>query len=306
MSYPFVLRTVAVATLAGVLVWFIAAPARAPAVAAPHDEDRPTSGVVAIARGEIDVDGGLIRIVTARAGRIAELMAGEGDQVAIGQILATLDSRATQLQMESARAALETAQTHARLLQVRRKLARRQLQRVEAAIAENASSPQALDEAHGALAAIDAEIADNQAAERSASIQLHAAQLDLEARTIRAPAAGRIAARPVALQPSLPVAEGTELFVLVPNAQHVVRAQIEEDFAGLIHIGMPAEVRASSDQGPGYPGHVMRVGEILQLRSMESAPDEKRDVRVVDCLLSVSAPELRVGQPVLVRFLRRT
>lgn len=288
-----------------VAAWAVGTILRDPAAAMPQTEGEAHSPVVAIARGEVDVDGGLVRIVALRSGQLAEVKAREGDEVTLGQILATLDSRSSQLQVDSARAGLAAAQARARLLQVRQALAQRQAVRVEQAAADNAASPQALDEAREAAASFDAEIASTQAAVQSATTQMAAAQLDLEARTLRAPVAGRIVARLATAHPSLTVPEGTELFVLLPHAQRVVRAQIDEDFASQIQVGMLAEIRPNSDQGPGYPAKVLRVGEVLRQRSMDTANDQRHDVRVLDCLLSITEPDLRIGQPVLVRFLRR-
>lgn len=305
-------RTARVGVVAAVVamclgVGIIGAIKRDPArIASEKADERDSSPIVAMARGEVDVEGGIIHIVTLRSGLIEKVNVGEGDEVTAGQTLAVLDKRAAELQVDSARAALAAARAHEKLLQTRQKLAQRQVGRVEQANAENASSPQSLDEARETLAIIDAEIAGSEAAVQAAVTQLNAMQMDLEMRTVRAPVAGRVAQRSAAARVSAQVQEGAELFVIVPNARRIVRAHIEEDFARLVQVGMLAEIRASSDDGPGYPAEVLRVGDILQRRDVDPTSNQRHDVRVLDCTLSVATPQLRIGQSVLVRFLRKS
>jgi multidrug resistance efflux pump len=190
------------------------------------------------------------------------------------------------------------------LAQSKRALAERQRLRIQQAHDEDAASPQALDEARDALATIDAELAGAQAAIEAARIHVRSAELELDLKTVRAPIAGRIAEQSMATRASLPVHEGTELYLLVPSAPRVVRAQIEEEFSDQVHVGMRAEIFTDSNQDRRYPAQVLRVGDILRGRDADPLSNERRDVRMMDCLLSVTAPELRVGQRVLIRFLR--
>ena len=259
---------------------------------------------VAMARGEVDVEGGLIHIAAASDGRLAEIRVVSGDDVTPNETLATFDSRAAILALDRARLDVTAAQARLALAQSRRLRAQRQASRVQEAQDADAASPQALDEAHESIAIVDAELANAQAAVEIARLQVRTAELELDSKTVRAPLAGRIAELSADARVSRPVHEGTELFLLAPHGPRVVRAQVEEAFADAVHAGMRAEILVDSNPQRRYPARVLRVGDVLRQRAPDPASSELHDVRRLDCVLSVSAAELRIGQRVLVRFLR--
>ncbi len=261
---------------------------------------------VAMARGEVDVEGGLIHIVAASDGRLAEIRVVAGDDVTPNQTLATLDSRAAVLALDRARLEVAAAQARVALAQSRHTNAERQRSRVQEAQDADAASPQALDEARESLAIVNADLASAQAAVEIARLQVRAAELDLDSKTVRAPLAGRIVERSIDTRASLQVHEGSELFLLAPHGPRVVRAQVDEAFADDVHAGMRAEILVDSNPQRRYPARVLRVGDVLRQRAPDPASSEPHDVRRLDCVLSVSAPELRIGQRVLVRFLRNS
>ncbi|MEP7242583.1 MAG: HlyD family efflux transporter periplasmic adaptor subunit [Gammaproteobacteria bacterium] len=260
--------------------------------------------VLAMARGEVDIEGGVIHIVAPSDGRLVDVRAMEGQIVAAGETLALFDSRAAALGLASAHAQLDGAHAHTRLLQLKRHFAMRQGERVQQASDEHAASPQALDEAREILATLDAEVANSASAEEAALAGVHAAQLSLDTLTIRAPVGGRIVAQYAAGHPSEFVHQGAELLLLVPDAPLIVRALIDEDFTNLIHVGMPAAVATDSDPEHPHAAQVLRLGGILRRHDTDTSPDAKHDVQTMDCILSVRASDLLVGQRVLVRFLR--
>ena len=261
---------------------------------------------VAMARGEVDVEGGVIHIVAPTDGRLADVRVAPGASVTANETLATFDTRAAALALDRARLAVRAAQARLQLAQSKRTRAQRQMARVQQAQDADAASPQALDEARDSLAISTAELADARASVDLARLQVRAAELDLDSKTVRAPLAGQIVERSLAARVSLPVREGTELFLLVPNGPRVVRAQVEEAFADNVHAGMRAEILADSNPQHPYPAQVIQIGDVLRQHAPDPASNEPRDVRKMDCLLSVSAPELRIGQRVLVRFLRNS
>lgn len=66
---------------------------------------QPTSSApayLAVARGRIDVEGGLLKLGVSRDGVVAEIKVLEGEQVKKGQLLATLDSELAQLAVSAA------------------------------------------------------------------------------------------------------------------------------------------------------------------------------------------------------------
>jgi multidrug resistance efflux pump len=260
--------------------------------------------LVAMARGEVDVEGGLIHIAAASDGRLAEIRVVSGDDVTQNETLATLDSREAVIALDRAQLEVTAARARLAMAQSRRLRAQRQVSRVQEARNADAASPQALDEAHESIAIVDAELANAQAAVEIARLQVRTAELDLDSKTVRAPLAGRIDELAADARASQPVHEGTELFLLAPHGPRVVRAQVEEAFADAVHAGMRAEIVVDSNPQRRYPARVLRVGDVLRQRAPDPASSELHDVRRLDCVVSVSAAQLRIGQRVLVRFLR--
>ena len=61
----------------------------------------------AVAHAKIDIEGGLLQLAMPRDGRVAKVLAHEGDRVVEGQIMASLDPAAARLGVAAAQATLE-------------------------------------------------------------------------------------------------------------------------------------------------------------------------------------------------------
>jgi multidrug resistance efflux pump len=184
----------------------------------------------------------------------------------------------------------------------RQRFAASQLERVRQASNDRATSQQTLDEAREAVAASDAELAHSASLRAAAQTTVRAAELALEMRTIRAPVAGRIVSLSEAGRALGFVQEGSQVFLLLPDAPLIVRARIEEEFASRIKVGMPAEVFTDSSPQRRFSARVTRLGGILRRQDSDTAPGDRQDVRAMDCVLSLDTTEVLVGQRVLVRF----
>ncbi|HEY0232316.1 MAG TPA: biotin/lipoyl-binding protein, partial [Dokdonella sp.] len=77
------------------------------------------SPYIAMARGQVDVEGGLIRIVTARDGRIDAVKVEDGDTVRQGDVLALLDQRQAQVGVGIAEANLAQADAQVGVLKAK-------------------------------------------------------------------------------------------------------------------------------------------------------------------------------------------
>ena len=261
----------------------------------------------AVARGTVDVEGGLARVVATRDGVIADVDAQEGDQVKAGQVLARMDARVAAVGLASARA--EQAQAQAQLAEAQAKLAQaqRQAQSAAAAAHAGAASGQAADDARAAATALAAQADAARAALELARQHVAAAQLDVDARTLRAPVAGVVVQRDAQVGQGVAAASGASLFSILPDRPRVVRAQLDADVADAVKPGQRAEVVRDSGEGQAYAATVLRVGQVLVPSSLSDDPLARATARDVDCLLRLDAPQagapgLRVGQRVLVRF----
>jgi len=259
---------------------------------------------VAIARGRVDVEGGLVRIAAPRDGTIATLTAKPGEAVGAGDVLAVIDTR--QAELAAGVAAAELAQAQARASGLRAKTAALKLRaaRVAEAAQAGAATGQAADDARQANAELGAEIAEADAAVDVARQRLKQARFEVAVRSVRAPVAGRVVARPVHVSDLVSAQAGTELFTLLPDAPRIVRAELNEAFVAKVAPGMHAQVLSDAGDGKSWPATVVRVGEVFGPSKLVEDPQETTDARDVECILELGGADLRVGQRVQVRFLR--
>jgi multidrug resistance efflux pump len=250
-------------------------------------------------------------LVAARTDGVAESVAAKpGDAVKRDQVLATLDARSANIAVASAEAGIEQAKAELAGLRVSLKQAEQRAPRLAAAAKAGAATGEAAEQARDAVASLKARQAAAQAELDAAQQKLAAAKLDLDATTLRAPVAGTIVMRRVAIGQSVSASSGQPLFELLPDRPHIVQAQLDVDAAGAIYAGMRAEVVRDSGNGPAYEATVTWVGQVLQPAGLTQDPLERALANDVDCTLELApvkngqAP-LRIGQRVLVHFPRQ-
>jgi len=257
----------------------------------------------AVARGRVDVEGGLVRVGAAVDGTVARVAVHDGAQVKKGQTLIEFTPAAAQLAVDAADAELRQAQAQERVLRSRLPGLKQRAQRLAEAAAGGAIDGQAADDARNAVAQADAEAAAAQAAVDVERQKLRAAQWTLERQQVRAPVDGEVVGLEV--QVGNAVTAQTELLRLLPKRRLVVRAEVNEAYVAALKTGMQAEiVEESASGGPPIPARLERIGSVFQVMTPGDDPQERISRRGVECLLSIETPEkLRVGQRVLVRFL---
>ncbi len=267
----------------------------------PQVEGAP---VIAAARGRIEIEGGLSRVLATRDGQIQEVLALEGQRVGAGDVLARLVSRDAEFAVAAAEAGLKEAEARQAALKSRSGMQARLLERMRRAAKEQAVSPQALDEAEAAMAALTGDHKSAEAAVAVAAAKRDSAGYELERRQIRAPLSGRVARRSVKPGDALSATASTEMFVIIPDAPLIVRAEIQENFVRLVKPGMAAEIVSESDERLSVRGKVLRVGAFLDNRRSGESATERADVRVAESILQIERPEaFLIGQRVYVRFL---
>lgn len=269
---------------------------------------KPAATYAAVARGRIDIEGGLLNLPMSREGTLATVAVHEGDHVKQGQLLAALDTEPAKLAVDAAQAQLEQAQAQLKLLAVKQAAARERARRLAAAVAAGAGDGQSADDAREAAAQLDAEQQADQAAQDMASQKLAEARYELKQRSLLAPFDAEVVH--VLAQPGASVSPSSgPLFTLLPQKPRIVRAELNDSFVGVIQPGMHAEVVTDSGgDNTRLSAHVLRIGQVYGPATLENDPQVRANARTVECVLAFDEPgsdqtrSLRIGQRVIVRF----
>ena len=261
----------------------------------------PPATSAAMAKGFVDVAGGLVRIAAPRDGVVTRILVEEGDTVAKGQPLAILDDRQASLGLEAARAEVADRRAQLAMAEARSAGAARDAQRLAGLARQDAATRQDADQAATAAAISAAERDQARQALIAAEARTRLEALEVEVRTLRAPAAGRIIRR--SANAGAFVSAGGPIYLLEPQGARVVRAELDETFADQVHAGMKARVTREFDDTHAYDAHVLRVAEVFASPALNDDPGARSDSRVVAVILTLDAPaQMKLGQRVLVRF----
>src|SRR5579859_5888810 len=247
--------------------------------ACSHDDTGKTGATAtapaaysAVARGRVDIEGGLLKLSMPREGVVAEIKVREGDHVHKGQVLAVLDTRPAQLAVNAAEAEQKQTKTQIQILEVRLKAARQRASRLVAAAAAGAGDGQSADDARDAAQQLQGELDNARAAEAMAAQKLDAARYELAQRTLVAPVDAQIVERDI--QPGATVSpQGGAVFVLLPEQARIVRAELNESFVTSVHEGMQTQIVDDSGSGaPTLSAHVQRIGTVFGPSALEEDP----------------------------------
>jgi macrolide-specific efflux system membrane fusion protein len=262
----------------------------------------PISKFVAIARGRVDVQGGLVHVSSPRDGIVAELPGAVGDDVKVGDVLVVLDTKQAKMALDAARAELNAVNVQAASLRAKEPALKQRAARVGEAAAAGAATGQSADDAKQVLAELDADIAVSAANIETAKQKVRQAEYEVDARTLRAPAAGRVIARSTHIGDVVSPSSG-ELVELLPDAPRIVRAELNEGFVGKVGVGMSAEIATEADPGKTLIAKVTRIGDVFGPSKLTESAQEATDTRDVECILELPNDDFKVGQRVQVRFL---
>ena len=257
----------------------------------------------AVAKGVVEAQGGLLRVLAPRDGVVVQALVQEGDAVTAQQPLARLEDRQPRLVLAAAAAEIGDRRAQVEVATARAGGADREATRLRNLAAADAATRQEAEQA--ATAAAIARGEQHQALEA-----LHAAEArqqlnayEVEVRTVRAPGAGRIVRRTTT--PGAYVGAATPLFVMEPQGPRIVRAELDEAFADQVKPGMTATVSREFQSGGSYTAKVLRVSDVLAGPSLAEDAVARADARVIAVILALPpGADLRLGQRVLVRFAR--
>ena len=263
-----------------------------------------TTRKIAVARGTVDVEGGLINLATSTDGVVGSIAVREGQRVEQGQPLLSLVN-------ETETAAVAVAESEWKLAQERKQASlgrlpelRRAASRLEQAARAGAIQAQLSDTAQQQLKDADADARIAQAEVEVALQRLNHAKAQLAQRVITAPEAGEIIS--ISAQPGATVNAHTPAMMLLPARPFIVRAELNAAYVGNIATGMSATIISDMDSDSDSialpKARVVRISPVYrQGRLQEEA--QRGPVRVVECILEFDEPtNVRVGQNVRVSF----
>jgi multidrug resistance efflux pump len=310
--------------------------------AAPEEPSSGRRGIVCV--GYVDVESGLTSLYPLQPGRVVAVPVAETEHVDAGAVLLRLDDTQAKLRLREAEAGLESARVQlaeARKLpeQHRTRLVQQQCaaeaaQRRAKAARLQFERQQDLDR-KGLLGAKELAIAAEQLKEAEAGVRAEAARLSelklrdpqadvrrgeqdvamLEARlgqarqaleecTLRAPQEGTVNRLLVAPGDVLGMQSPRPALLFCPDGRRIVRAEVEQEFAGRVKLNQPVQIEDDALGGPTWQGKVVRIADSYrQRRPNPSEPAQLSDVRTLEVLVALepSQTPVRLGQRVRLR-----
>ena len=265
------------------------------------------SANVAVARGRIEVKGGMVELAPLQEGLVESVAVQEGQHVKRGQVLLRLSPTASQGEVNVAQAELQLAEarTNARAQQL--PALRRTAARLAEASAAGAAEPQRAEEAAQAVRTAESDVAIARAEidvarQRLALLRSQQGRLEL-----RAPDDGIVVRVNTQAGQRLLGSSGHPAITLLPHRPLQVRAEVNESYIAAVKTGMPATVTTDGDAAPVTlpPARVVRMSPVLGAARLQDE-SQRGPVRVVECILEFDTPpaDARPGQTVRVAFHR--
>jgi len=258
---------------------------------------------VAVAKGVVESQGGLVRVLAPADGTVVAIEVEEGDHVAAGQVLARLDDRQARLAADVLSSEVAERRGQADGAQALALGTGREARRLRELADADAASRQDADLAATAATAAGAQARQAINALRAAQARQKLSGLDLERRSLRAPVAGHILRRSATTGASTVAA--SPLFVLEPDGARVVRAELDEAFADRVTLSSKADITRAFQAGEAWRGRILRISDVLANPLQGEDAAARADTRVTVVILALPPDaNLRLGQRVLVRFSR--
>jgi len=249
MSKKLILITVAIAVAGGgVVAWLILSkPALPPGFAASNGR---------LEAKQVDV-------ATKYQGRIAEVLADEGDTVDAGQVVAKMDTQPLEAQLRNAEAKIReeqdnrrTAQAEVAVKQAELTYAEKQYQRSKVLVADGAVSQQEADvdlsrtlAGRAALLGAQAQAVRATSSIDAATAEAERLRAEIEDSVLKAPIRGRVQNR--LAEPGEVLAAGGKVLALVDLSDVYMYLFLPEPIAGKVTLG--SQARIVLDAAPEYP-----------------------------------------------------
>ena len=262
-----------------------------------------SSPYAAVARGQVDVPGGLLDLLPMTEGEVQSVMVAPQQTVKQGQVLARLNESQADTNVDVAKARWHQAQAQLAALRLQQPGARETARRWASAAKAGAAEAQHADRARERLLQLQGKIQVARMQIQLAHQQLLQAQTALKAYVLRAPIAGRVVSVNIQVGSQVSPQMTRPAFVLLPKRALIVRAEVNESFVHNLRLGMKATLTLDAQpDAPPIPARLKRIGDVLHRARLDVDPDSQQR-RVVECILSFKPTQpLLIGQHVMVKF----
>ncbi len=198
-------------------------------------------------------------------GKVREVLIEEGQRVAEGEILATLDDTDALAAMNLSMAQKRAAEANLSEMRVNLGQAERELARQQDLITRKLVSQQALDNARTAVEGLRARIASQQSQVAVAASSIALTQQQLDNTVVRAPFAGVVTVK--AAQPGemiSPISAGggsirTGIGTIVDMDSLEIQVDVNEAYIGRVQPNMPVDAVLNAYQEWKIPGRVLAI-----------------------------------------------
>jgi macrolide-specific efflux system membrane fusion protein len=244
----------------------------------PITVTRGTIEEVVTAQGKLEPKQ-YVDVGTQVSGQLKKIHVEIGDTVTQGQLLAEIDPRVYQAQVEAGEARLNSLRAELNQQRAQAVLAEQNLKRNQNLIAVNAVSQQALQETESQAAVAKAQVDAFLAQIKETESNLKASRTNLSFTKIYAPMAGTVTTLPTKEGQTLNANQTTPTVMQVANLDIMtVRAQVAEADVNRLKENMPAYFTTLGDSERRWQGSV---------RQIQPSPQIVNDVVLYDVLIDV-------------------
>jgi len=259
----------------------------------------PQTPFAFIARGRVDVEGGLIDVSARVGGTYKKILTYEGTEVKAGQILAVMEDDAERIGLRNAKAALNSTLINIEQAKLQLKVDEREWKRTQLQRDQDAVPQQSLDRAADTVERSRFALKVQEATLVRSQTSVETAQFQLEQRNIRAPVDGFIIKAEVRPGVSASTNTVTTAFLLMPNTGRIVRVSVRETDFAKVFVGQEVVLVSTSNAKEKHKGTVARIAQVFT--TPENALG-RAGTASVDVVISAPDIPLLIGQSVRVMF----
>jgi HlyD family secretion protein len=247
---------------------------------------------------EIDID-------TKYAGRIADMLADEGDMLKAGQVVARMDTqdlaaslKKSQAQVRQAQKAIDEANANVVQQIAQVVLAQQEMDRAAALIEKGFQTKEVLDQrrqqldgANAALEAAKARVVENQHALDAATHDVELYSVEIADNTLVAPRDGRIQYRIANIGEVLPA--GGKVFTMLDISYVYMDIYLPTEQAGKVKFGADARIRLDAHRDHPIPAKVSFIATQAQFTPKPVETEDERDKLMFRIRVRIDPDRLR-------------